>query len=151
MTQKVSFAKVLFFVSLSCFVAIACDKNTEQTTYTIFGSANASQETPPTNSSGTGMVSGTYNKNTHVLNYNVTWNGLTGNATGAHFHGPADIGQKANVLIPITITNTPSGNASGSVTLPDSTANFFLNGKMYYNVHTAANPGGEIRAQVSLQ
>ena len=37
---------------------------------------------------------------------------------------------------------------NGSATLSPADAQEFLSGEMYVNVHTKANPGGEIRGQV---
>jgi hypothetical protein len=45
----------------------------------------------------------------------------------------------------------PSPAASpvkGSATLSEAQAADLMAGKYYFNVHTAANPGGEIRGQV---
>jgi len=39
--------------------------------------------------------------------------------------------------------------AEGSATLTDAQAADLTAGKYYINVHTAANPGGEIRGQVT--
>lgn len=130
------------------------DDTPEKTTFTLnAGTATGAQESPAVTTGATGTVSGTYDKNTHVLTYTASWTGLTGPATASHFHGPADPGVNAAVLVPITITNTAAngGTASFTATLPDSVATFFMNGKMYFNVHTATNKGGEIRTQVSLQ
>ncbi len=63
-----------------------------------------------------------------------------------HFHGPADSGVNAGVLIPIPITtNEASGSTSGTAILADSTENYLLEGKLYYNAHTDSFPTGEIR------
>ena len=39
---------------------------------------------------------------------------------------------------------------TGSATLTDVQAADLMAGKWYFNLHTAAHPGGEIRGQVSL-
>ncbi len=46
-------------------------------------------EVPATSSSGTGTLDATFDPSTSVLDYTLTWSGLTGPATMAHFHGPA--------------------------------------------------------------
>lgn len=149
---KAQFFKPFIAVAIMSAMFTSCDKDDEEKTmYTISGTASGAQEVPVVTTSGTGTVSGTFDKNTKILNYNVSWSGLSGNATMAHFHGPADPGKNAKVLIPIPITSALSGTATGSVSLPDSTATFFMEGKMYYNVHTPANPGGEVRAQVTMK
>ena len=87
----------------------------------------------------------TYDTATKQLTWKVTYSGLTGAATMAHFHGPAEAGKNAPVVVPIP--NAASG-ADGSATLTDAQAADFLAGKYYINVHTDANKGGEIRGQV---
>ncbi|RZK87079.1 MAG: CHRD domain-containing protein, partial [Methylobacterium sp.] len=49
------------------------------------------------------------------------------------------------VLVPVTATSSPF---SGEATLDDSKAADLEAGKLYFNLHTAANPKGEIRGQV---
>ena len=120
--------------------------------YDISASMTPAQETGTLNGSptGSGTVSGTYDAKTNSLQYSVTWTGLTGTATGGHFHGPALAGANAGVVIPFTLTNNgTSGSASGTVALTDAQEADLLAGKWYANIHTAANAGGEIRGQVS--
>jgi hypothetical protein len=76
----------------------------------------------------------------------MTYMGLTGPATAAHFHGPAAAGANAGVAVPIG--QPPSNPATGTVTLTDAQMKDLEDGKWYANVHTAANKGGEIRGQM---
>jgi hypothetical protein len=48
-----------------------------------------SAEVPPTDSKGVGTVDATYDTASKKLSWTVTYSGLTGPATAAHFHGPA--------------------------------------------------------------
>ena len=117
--------------------------------YTLGGNASSAQEVPTNTSTATGSITGTYNDETNILNYSITWTGLTGTANAAHFHGPALPGVSAGVIIPFTITNNAAtGNLSGTATLTEAQEVDMLAGKWYYNVHTTANPGGEIRGQL---
>ena len=75
------------------------------------------------------------------------YSGLSGPATAAHFHGPAEAGKNAGVAV--AIPNATSSPVDGSATLTDAQAADLVAGKYYINVHTAANPGGEIRGQVT--
>jgi hypothetical protein len=107
---------------------------------------SGANEVPPTTSKGTGTADITYDTVSKVLTWNVTYNGLTGPATASHFHSPAAAGANAGVTVPLTGDLTSP--IKGQATLTDALAKDLLSGMMYYNIHTAANPGGEIRAQV---
>lgn len=102
-------------------------------------------EVPANTTSGTGMVDVTFDTATKALSWSGTYGGLTGPATAAHFHGPAEPGKNAGVVVPAP---APTSSFSGSATLTDAQAADLAGGRMYFNVHTAANPGGEIRGQV---
>ena len=104
------------------------------------------QEVPPTTSTGSGDVLATLNTSTRQLSYTMTFMGLTGPATAAHFHGPAAPGVNAGVVIPIGMP--PANPATGTVTLTDAQMKDLEAGKWYANVHTAANKAGEIRGQM---
>jgi hypothetical protein len=101
---------------------------------------------PPTTSTGSGDVLATLNTSTRQLKYTMTYMGLTGPATAAHFHGPAVAGKNAGVAVPIGV-NPPSPD-TGTVTLTPAQMKDLMAGKWYANVHTAANKGGEIRGQM---
>lgn len=141
----------LLALGISLFV-VSCDKDDDdpnQDQYNVSGNANGAQEVPAVTTSATGSLSGTYDARTNTLNYSINWTGLSGAVASAHFHGPALMGVSAGVIVSITIsTNGVTGNAIGSVILADSTEQHLLNGRLYYNIHTALNPGGEIRGQV---
>jgi CHRD domain len=107
-----------------------------------------SSEVPPTTSKGSGDVKATLDTSTKLLKYTVSYQGLTGPATVAHFHGPAPVGQNAGVQVPVTVPSAPQGNVAGEATLTDEQMNDLETGKWYFNVHTAQNKGGEIRGQV---
>ena len=104
-------------------------------------------EVPPNASAGTGTADITYDPATKKLSWKLTYSGLTGPATAAHFHGPAGPTDKAGVAV--AIPNATSSPVEGSATLTDAQAADLEAGKYYVNVHTAANPGGEIRGQVT--
>ncbi len=108
---------------------------------------NGSSEVPPTTTKGSGAADIDYDTATKMLNWKLTYSGLTGPATAAHFHGPAEPGKNAGVAVPIP--NAGSSPASGSATLTDAQAADLMAGKYYVNVHTKDNPAGEIRGQVT--
>ncbi|MBK3665392.1 CHRD domain-containing protein [Bradyrhizobium diazoefficiens] len=104
-----------------------------------------SSEVPPNNSTGSGKAEATYDSETKTLTYTVTYAGLTGPALGAHFHGPVEPGKNAGIVLPFKTVQSP---IQGSATLTDNQATDLLAGKWYANIHTAMNPGGELRGQM---
>lgn len=108
-----------------------------------------SNEVPANTSSGSGAVDAMFNKDTNMLRWKVTYSGLSGPASAGHFHGPAAIGANAGVALgwPAPIA-TPM---EGSATLTSAQAADLLAGRWYANIHTAANPGGEIRGQMTVR
>jgi CHRD domain len=133
---------MLATLALGAAVAFAGPAFAEKKTVMLDGAS----EVPPTTSTGKGTADIDYDAATKKLSWKVTYSGLTGPATAAHFHGPAEPGKNAGVAIPIP--NIGTQPAEGSATLTDAQAADFTAGKYYVNIHTAANPGGELRGQV---
>ncbi|WP_019171458.1 CHRD domain-containing protein [Pseudaminobacter salicylatoxidans] len=106
---------------------------------------DSAQEVPPTDSAGKGTLNASYDTDSKKLDWTLEYSELTGDATGAHFHGPAGTGENADVAIPIP--DAKSGS-KGSATLTDEQAKDLMDGKYYVNVHTAKYADGEIRGQV---
>jgi len=104
-------------------------------------------ETPPNTSAATGKADIDYDAASKKLSWTLTYSGLSGPATAAHFHGPAEPGKNAGVAV--AIPNAGTSPVTGSATLTDAQAADLAAGKYYVNIHTAANPGGEIRGQVT--
>ena len=103
----------------------------------------ASSEVPPTDSSGTGTADVTVDTEAKKISWTVTADGLTGDATAAHFHGPAKEGENAPPVIDVS-----SNWKEGSADLTDEQRQQLDAGQWYLNVHTAKFPDGEIRGQV---
>lgn len=106
-----------------------------------------SSEVPATTSKGTGSVDASYDTTSKKLTWTVTYSGLTGPATAAHFHGPA--AATANAPPEVPLTGDMASPMKGSATLTDAQAADLTAGNMYFNIHTADNKGGEIRGQVT--
>lgn len=114
---------------------------------------DGSQEVPPVASAqGGGNATGTafvrFDSDTRLMSWNITFSGLSGNATAAHFHGPATMNQTAPPVVNIGEISGLSSPMVGNTTLTEEHASYLLNGTMYVNIHTEANPDGEIRGQV---
>jgi hypothetical protein len=107
---------------------------------------DAKAEVPPNASTATGTADIDYDPASKKLSWKVSYSGLSGPATAAHFHA-AEAGKNGGVAVPIP--NIASSPAEGSATLTDAQAADLTSGKYYVNIHTAANPGGEIRGQVT--
>ena len=105
------------------------------------------QEVPPVTTGGSGTIDTTFDKMTNVLTWTVTYSGLSGPVTAAHFHGPAAAGANAGVAVPFT--GDLSSPIRGKATLTAAQAADFTGGRWYVNLHTAKNPGGEIRGQLT--
>lgn len=130
----------------AALVAIACASPVHAAdAVTLSATLSGAAEVPPKDGAGTGTLVGSYDKSSMVLKYKVTYSGLSGAATMGHFHGPAMAGANAGVVVPFA---NPASPIEGQATLTAAQATDLLDGKWYVNVHTAANPGGEIRGQV---
>jgi hypothetical protein len=107
----------------------------------------AASEVPPKATPGHGTLTGTVDTDTDVFTYHITFEGLTGPAAAAHFHGPAMAGENAKPQLPIKVSPIVSP-IDGKATLTADQVKDLVAGKWYFNIHTAANPGGEIRGQI---
>jgi hypothetical protein len=134
---------MLATLALGAAVAFAGPAFAEKMKATLDGKS----EVPANTSAGKGAADIDYDAASKKLTWKITYSGLTGPATAAHFHGPAEAGKNAGVKVPIpSATSSP---VEGSAVLNDEQAADLMAGKYYVNVHTAANPGGEIRGQVT--
>jgi hypothetical protein len=137
-----------FAVALSWFV-LACDgsdnDNDTGTTVTVkLASLTGPEETPPTTSAAIGRGVLVVNESTGAARGFVVASGLV--STNAHIH-LAPRGTPGPISVPLT--------KQGEIwVIPDDTVltadqlTAFRAGNLYYNVHTAANTGGEIRGQL---
>jgi len=126
-------------------VAALCAGAANAATQHYMATLKGADEVPATDSAGTGMVMATLDTDTKTLTYTVNYSGTTGPGTMAHFHGPAAAGANAP---PVVVVTNPASPISGTATLTDAQIADLQAGKWYFNVHTAAHKGGEIRGQV---
>ena len=114
-------------------------------------------EVPPTGAAGAGTLDATLDTSSRALTYTLSWSGLTGPATMAHFHGPAAPGVAAGVQVAIREKTNPGINAP--LTSPVNTQAILTtdqvaqleHGDWYVNVHSTQFPKGELRGQVLKQ
>ena len=112
---------------------------------TLKADLKGSNEVPPNTSPATGKAEATLDTATKELSWKITYADLTGPAMGAHFHGPSEAGKNAGIALPFKTVQSP---IEGTATLTDSQVADLLAGKWYANIHTGANPGGELRGQM---
>jgi len=108
---------------------------------------SGSSEVPPVPGEAQGTVEATLDRQTLLLSWTVTHSGLSGLPTAGHFHGPAMPGANAGVAVPLVGSLTSP--IKGSATLTAAQVAELTAGRWYLNLHTAANPNGEIRGQVN--
>ena len=106
---------------------------------------SGAQEVPANMEKGTGTVDATLDTATKAFTYTVTYSGLSGPPTAAHFHGPALPGANAG---PTIVLAMPASPIKGTATLTDAQIADLEAGKWYVNVHSMAHPGGELRGQL---
>ena len=111
---------------------------------TIFtATLNGAQETPSTNSTGTGTATLLMSPDEQTARVSLNFAGLSTAQTAAHIHGPGAPGVLAPVLFPL-----PNGNLSDFIiNLTATDVQNLKNGLLYINVHSSNFPNGEIRGQ----
>jgi hypothetical protein len=104
---------------------------------------SGAEEVPPVTTAakggGTLMIG-----NDGAVTGSITTTGVT--ATAAHIHEGA-MGKNGPVVVPFAKTGDAWGPAAGAK-LTEAQMASFKAGNLYVNVHSAANPGGEVRGQL---
>lgn len=161
MKARIAFTALL---ALSTVTAAACDDDDEVVTPppgdTFTAILNGASERPtPTTATATGAATFTSSTSgsTTTVTYSVVVTGnLSGPVTAAHIHGPADATGTANPIVTLNISGTGSTGTvvSGSFTTTGTSTTMeqlialMKAGQTYVNLHTTANPNGEIRGQI---
>lgn len=136
---------LLAAAGLACLLSFGA--RAQDRTVQFHATLDGKSEVPPKPSDAAGTMTGTLDRNTGILTYEITYQGLSGAPTAMHFHGPAGPGQNAGVEEPIPAPlNSPVHGATSK--LSEEKLKELLDNKWYVNVHTAASKGGEIRGQV---
>lgn len=130
----------------ACLIAACAIGTVRAETVTFNGTMAGAAEVPPKTTDGKGTATASLDTATKMLTYEVDYSGLSGPATAGHFHGPAEPGANAPVVMPFA---APASPIKGTATLTDAQMADLMAGKWYANIHTAANPAGEIRGQMT--
>ena len=143
MKNLTTFVRTVVAASALAFVSLAAHAEIVK----LHATLKTAWEVPAKEGSGHGKVTATFDTDTNVFTYHIEYSDLSGPATAAHFHGPAT--ETTNAKPQVFIKTTPIASPiDGTATLTPEQAKDLLDEKWYFNVHTAANPGGEIRGQV---
>jgi hypothetical protein len=162
-------------MALAAAIAIA-GATAANATVTIFGANLAgSNEVPGNASAGTGFATVTFDDVLNTLRVQAVFSGLSGPTTAAHIHCCGPVGANRGVAtttpsfpgFPLGVTSgvfdnifdlglastyNPSFVTANGGTLATARAAFLgglFSGNTYFNVHTTAFPGGEIRGQLA--
>jgi hypothetical protein len=107
------------------------------------GALRGTHEAPPNATTGQGQIVAAVDTDRGVLEYTVTYSGLTGAATAAGLHEAA-----ANQPDPVLPARPPAGTRGQIhqiVKLTPAQIDALNAGHWFFDISTAANPSGEIR------
>ncbi len=104
----------------------------------------ALQEVPPNGTTGVGVAHHSHDLAADRIGYFIRYGGLTGAETASHIHGFSPRGINSGVKF----AYAAGAVKNGFFTLPAADEPNYMDGLTYNNVHTAVNPGGEIRGQI---
>ena len=142
---------------LAMTTMIGCDKDDDDDPQTVFTKNNlvlsGDQEVPAKVTNATGTMNVSYDKSTKMLTLSATWANLSADPVAAHIHGTAPRGENAGVKVDFhDQVTSATGNFNRSVTVDESAIkeDSLLAGFYYFNIHTPANPGGELRGQIEF-
>ncbi len=135
---------------LLCILVVAVQAQNFTGNLTFSANMNGDQETPAVVTPAVGVAGLTLNATHDTLCVNVSVIGLSGSITASHLHfGPPGIGGP----VWVNLNSFIIGNRIiGTIVSPaDSVLEMLMSGFLYINVHTGANPSGEIRGQIYME
>ena len=127
-------------------VSVSC------TTVVRTASLTGAQENPAVVSAATGRGAVVVNPTTREITGGMMFTGLTPTTGGHHIHQAPNGRPTENGPVIIRMTLAPGGGVAtvpGGTVLTEAQYTAYLAGELYFNVHTAANIGGEIRGQIT--
>jgi hypothetical protein len=134
-TLLAMFGVMAILVAMGVGVASAADAKV-----TLSGS----QEVPPvtTSAAGSGTITVAADQS---ISGSVKTTGVKGTAAHIHLAAP---GANGPVILPLTKAGEDGWTVGPGAKLQDAHYQAFKDGNLYVNVHSAANPNGEIRGQI---
>ena len=146
-------------LATSLLVATACSKKenkdpmpTPAALPAVTGAFSGAQEVPAVPTTATGAFAGTFDKATRELRFTVTFSGLA--PVAGHLHTGAP-GANGPFFLPFPFNNAASTGfdspITGTTILSPAQAAALLASGVYANLHTAARPGGEVRADLTVK
>ena len=114
------------------------------------GRLQGAQQVPPNASTGLGSVIAIVDKTTDSIWLTGNFSGLNAAASAAHIHNNGPVGANGSVFLNLVFSPATSGTLHVAAPILDSNQTQMTNGTTYVNIHNAPNPGGEIRAQLTL-
>lgn len=157
MRRTVLTAAAIVGAAAIVLVVASCGSDSTGPHKVYIANLSPANEVPAKTTTGTGVA--TFTDLGSEIDWTLTLTNMTG-VIASHIHGPAAVGVNTGVIINLFLPNVATGTvtgevAHGSITNAnnanislDSLRVLFNNGNAYVNVHTSANPGGEIRDQV---
>ena len=147
--KPIKLATVIAALALAAVLAVSVAGAARTTSTKISAKLTAKAEVPAQtvkNSKGSGSFTGTLTGS--KLTWKLTFAHLSGPAIAAHIHmGKA--GKAGNVVVPLCAGTTCKSGIHGTATLKAAVLKAVKDGGAYVNVHTAKNPNGEIRGQIT--
>ena len=140
-TQQSKRSRVILALACAGLLAVPLPVSAKDMAVTLSGD----QEVPPvtTSASGTGTISVGADKS---VSGSIMVKGVS--ATAAHIHEAAK-GKNGPVIVPLTKSGDNTFSVAPGAKLNDAQMQALQAGNLYVNVHSAANPNGEIRAQLA--
>ncbi len=118
----------------------------KRTAVVFTGNLDGAQQTPPVTTNATGKITLVLNEPMNTVFYRLEVLNIS-NVIDQHIHEGAP-GVAGPVIFPLNGPLAPGTPSTGSFAVTAAEVNKFVAGMYYANVHTAANPGGEIRGQI---
>jgi len=138
--SSISFVRCVA-ISATFFGALALAGLVQAAKLTLTGAG----ESPPVATSASGTADITVGDDKSVSG-SLTYSGMT--ATASHIHTGA-AGANGPVIIPLQKSGDNGFAVPAGAKLTDAQYAAYKSGNLYVNVHSAAHPGGEIRAQLA--